>query len=126
MLPVWIWITLILVTIMLPFASFVPLPLPIVGLVELRGTAPGWRWPAAWAGAAAAGSTLEAVLTLAIRRNVQTPFSNLEPMDWGAFTLSIGFLIVGATMGWVLVAAARSTRHRTVGGGWRTEASPAP
>lgn len=65
----------------------------------------------------AAGIALEAVLTLAIRRNVQTPCSNLELMDWIAFALSIGFLVIGATMGWVLVATARSTCRRAVGGG---------
>jgi dipeptidyl aminopeptidase/acylaminoacyl peptidase len=100
-----------IVTTEIAYASLwasLPVILLIIGIGRLRLAGPaGWRWPAAWAGAAAAGIALDPLILFALN-----PFST-PPSHWPA--ISIGFAAVGAAMIAILIGAARSSRRVTDG-----------
>jgi hypothetical protein len=90
-----------------PGGLLIPVPLLIVGLVQLRRAVPGWRWPAAWTGVMAVAITLATVLVLAIAHALQPSgisYPVLAQLSWGWLTLIIAFIATAAAMTWVLRA----------------------
>lgn len=100
----WVWMEL-------------PLPLLIIGLVRTgRAGLAGWRWPAAWAGAVAAGIALEVLLMTGANANWLFPDYPYYPpppgLSWVSLAESAGFLLVGAVMTGVLIGAERWARRQ--------------
>jgi hypothetical protein len=87
------------------FWVILPVILLVVGIAHLSSAVAGWRWPAAWISAVAAGIALDALGSFALaraREGIDTPPS------WYGLPMSIGFVVIGAAMIAVLTGAARS------------------
>jgi toxin YoeB len=82
------------------FWASLPVTLLIVGIGHLRVAAPGWRWPATWAGIVAAGIALDP-LSLA----ASSPF---DTSAWHWLALSVALLVIGAAMIAILTGPTRS------------------
>jgi hypothetical protein len=81
-----------------------PVVLLIVGTGQLVATTPtGWRWPAIWATAAAAGIALDPFCLWA---NATTYTG--DSFQWTWLTAAVGYLAIGAAMAAILIAAPRS------------------
>jgi len=75
----------------------------LAGLIRLRRTR---GWAGAWAGAAAVGLTFEAMIATGVGVPWVSPaYSGPAVLDWVYLAESAGFLIVGATLVWVLGCA---------------------
>jgi hypothetical protein len=89
-----------------------PVLLLLAGIGLIRFAVPGWRWPAAWTAAAAAGIALDLLGLLALNQ------FDSHPRYW--LGLSIGFAVLGAMMICLSACAGRSAR------GVRSLGSPSP
>jgi hypothetical protein len=94
-----------------------PLLLLLAGLAYLPSAAPGaHRWPAAWAGAIAAGITLEALFITGFGQSGPSPaYIGPAMVNWVWLAESAGFAAVGAAMIAILTGAERSARRQAAG-----------
>jgi len=80
-----------------------PVLLLPVGFDYVRSVeSPRWQWRAVWMGAVGAGIVLDVLMIPLVY-----PFMAATP-DGGAFAESLGFVVIGAVMIFVLFGAARS------------------
>ena len=108
-LPSWLsyilWLTAFLGTV--PWVLLLGLIL-ILGVVHFHRVAPGRHlWRVAWAGAAAAGILLTALVNY-VHISPYSPYTGPTIVSWGELPVSAGFLVLGAVMIALLTRAARS------------------
>ena len=92
----------------LMFAVACPPLLVVAGLARLRSRQTGWRWPAAWAAAAASGIVVDA---LSIRGALASGGSS-GGRHWGLLEMAAGFVAVGIAMIAVAARAASDASER--------------
>jgi hypothetical protein len=84
----------------------------ILGVVYLHRVAPGRHlWQVAWAGTAAAGVALIALMA-DMQISPTLPYTGPTIVSWGELPVSAGFLALGAVMIALLTAPARSASRR--------------
>jgi hypothetical protein len=95
------------------------IPVPIAGLIRLRGWRRGnWLRAAAWAGAWVAGVGLSALASVWGQYPLdscpnrplaapQCPFGSPAVVSWGELAVCAAWLVLGAAMTWILAVPAR-------------------
>ena len=100
-LAAWPWVVL-------------PVPLLIAGLVYLRRS--GWRWPAMWTAAVAAGAALEAMVITWFGYHYPSPvYVGPGMVSWVSLAEALGYAALGAAMMAILAGPERSATHAAAG-----------
>lgn len=102
-------------------------PVPIAGLIRLRGWRRGnWLRAAAWAGAWIAGAALMAQASAwgnypeqscpnSYQNGLVCPIPSPAVVSWGELAVCVAWLVLGAAMTWILAVPARRAHRRLLG-----------
>jgi hypothetical protein len=115
--PAWLGAIAAAALVLLCMWGLFPVLLLLAGLAYLLSTAPGARrWPAVWAGAVAAGITLETLFITGFGQPDPSPaYTGPAVVNWVWLAESLGFATVGAAMIAILTGAERSARRQAAG-----------
>jgi hypothetical protein len=115
--PAWLGAIAAVALVLLGLWWLFPVLLLLAGLAYLPSAAPGERrWPVVWAGAVAAGVTLEALfLTGFGQPDPSSAYIGPAVVNWVWMAESAGFAAAGAAMIAILAGAERSARRQLAG-----------